>query len=166
MDDFLLALRIAAPRAEVELVARGHQSWWRRLGSYFTWVSPMRAVEVALVAVVAVVALVGPRGQQVSGTAELSLTAMRDGAQDGVATTAAGQRLDLKLDLTGISPEALYVVEIADERGNLLWTKQAEPRRGVIHVRTEIAFRRGDHWVRIYRPRDREILREFAVRVR
>ena len=164
-DDFLHAFRIAAPRVEAEEAARMEEPWWQRFLSWFPRIQLMHAAGVVAALVVAVV-LIAPRTREASGTAELTLTAMRDGDPGAAATMSAGQSLDMKLDLTGLQAEARYAVEVADGRGNALWRSEAAPDAGILHLRMEQPLKSGDHWVRIYRLRDREMLREFAVRVR
>ena len=165
VDEFLHAFRLAAARLERDGRLPAGTSRGDRMRGFFGWAVPLPLAGILTAAILTLV-LLAPGPKPPAGTAALSLTAMRDGSPNSKVTVASGMKLDLKLDLRGLPPAPRYDVEIAGERGNPLWRSQAQPSGDTLRVLTGRSLPSGSHWVRIYLPGGRELLREFGLQVR
>jgi hypothetical protein len=99
-----------------------------------------------------------------SEPATIALIAQRGAA--GVVEAPAG-RVRLQLDLKGINrAEGTAQVEIADERGKVLWQRQV-PFADSTTVAPEPGFAAGQYWVRIRAVgADAPLLREYGLKLR
>ena len=81
-----------------------------------------------------------------------------------VASAATGRPINLKVDLTQLPSAAHYRMEIVDALGALVWRHAAAPTGPTLTVAVGRDLRRGNYWVRLYKP-DGELLREYGLRI-
>jgi anti-sigma factor RsiW len=148
-DSHVAAMRIAAAGIRREPV------WRPRRWQFPTWVPAAAAL---------VLVLVGVRFFRWRGTAEIplavSLTTTRGVGLE--ASAPAGRALALTPDLTALSPESFYRLEIVDAQGKKTWEGRYTPADGPAHARAQDS---GTHFVRVYSPSG-ELLREYGLEIK
>ena len=82
--------------------------------------------------------------------------------QDLKATAPVGQKLDLKLDTTGIVAQPL-AWELANAAGQILLQGEFDPATKRVKIQ---ALDAGQYWVRVKARGSAEVLREFSLSVR
>ncbi len=149
-DDYVLAVEMASRQLRQDQEVTERRGW-----RFPVWFPPLVAVACGLLLVLAALRLVRPPGPIVA----VSLSAQR--SNGGGAGAAAGQRLVLHPDLTGLAESSSYRLEIVDQSGRAV-------RQGVLG-RSQTGFAipglgAGQYFVRVYLPAG-ELLREYGLQI-
>jgi hypothetical protein len=102
--------------------------------------------------------------QRNASSAAVTLTALRGGSADGLASAPAGRPLDLAVETANLEPAAAYRLELVDQNGIAKWSGQATITGTRLSAHVARGLRPGVYWVRLYAPGD-ELLREFGLRI-
>jgi anti-sigma factor RsiW len=157
IDEFIRAFR--AVHAQKTMAAQTERNpWFSRL----SLTHPMPLAAALGAACLALVLLVPRRdGGEVQ---PVSLVATRT-AGDRTAAIRPG-KAELKLDVTALPAGARFRVQIADARGTQLWSRVLSSTSNQLLVKPDLAFRSGNHWVRVYALDSGSLVSEFGLRVR
>jgi hypothetical protein len=132
------------------------------------WLPRLRFYPLPLAGALAAAALAivyfGPKQVAPLGNAAVQLTAIR-GAGATTSEVPAYHSLDLSLDLTGVPPSDTYRVELADERGNIIWTTTQTAAGDRLTVSYAEGCKPGSYWLRVAAP-DGRLLREYGFQAR
>jgi hypothetical protein len=120
---------------------------------------PVGLLPVAIAAGLAAVLFIPGALVQKDPPATVDLTAVR---QDSRATAPANRKLDLKLDLTGITAQPL-AWELTQATGEQRFRGDLAATAPLISIE---ALEAGQYWVRIKPKGSAEVLREFSLSVR
>jgi len=156
-DEFAAAMRAAL--VETEAPKQAPEPWTARLARLAAVPKPVWAG--ALAAAIALVLLL-PWQQRTQPPYPVELEALRQAA---VAAAPQGRPLVLTVDLTGLTGEPAYDLEIVDATARLVWrgTVRSEGDKAVLALHD--GLRAGRYWVRIHQPGTGELLREFGLEV-
>jgi len=118
---------------------------------------------IRMVAVAACLIVVASLAVRWFGSAQplvaVSLSTTR--ASGGEAIAPAGRSLQIRPDLTGITPSSSYRLEIVDANGGSVWRGGLDPSSSTATVPGRAA---GTYFVRVYSA-DGALLREYGLRV-
>jgi hypothetical protein len=148
--DYLLAIRTASQQLRRDERAAKEREW-----RFPAWFPALAAVACGMLLVVATLRLARPPGPVVA----VSLTALRN---NGAGSSApAGRELVLHPDLTGLTEDSSYRLEIVDQTGHTV-------RQGTL-ARVQNGIRvpglgAGLYFVRLYLPAG-ELLREYGLQI-
>lgn len=169
---YMDAVRRASKRLEGEELARavdggadGGVGWRERVAKVWGAMAGRRVV-LALASVVVVAGILynpWTNGPVAETAVELSLAR---GAGDGMAEAPAEGALRLSVDVTELSPQARWRVEVVNAGGGLEQSEVVEVAGGRLSWRIDGGLKKGQHWVRLREPRDGALVREFGMVVR
>jgi len=167
LDEYVEAMRIAL----TELEAESQPAWQGLLRKIFQLPEILKPTRTAaVVALAALLVIMLPVWQAGEDPHDLRLEAYRGAEQPLMATAPAGQPLRLSVDLTGLAPGPVYVVEIVDSSGRSVWEAPVQGSSDVAIAEPGRALAAGQYWTRVYEQvasgqRRGELLREFGLRI-
>jgi hypothetical protein len=159
MDAFVRATREAARK--LHAAPAGRAAW---LGKFNL---PDRVWTSALVGLAVVLGVLGwwnLRREASAPPVAVVLESYRGGAGLPSVQAPAGRPLLLRLDLTGVPELASYELEVVNAQGGTV--QRAVLRRTGANPETTLTrLQPGQYWIRLYSQPQRELLREFGLRV-
>jgi hypothetical protein len=118
------------------------------------------AIAIAVAALM--VAAVAPEIHRTRVETPVQLVAFRGGENGALISAQAGSTLNLKVDLSDLTPSALYRLQIVDAQGIPVWTTESRASGSSFEVKMSPGLDRGVYWIRLYSGS--ELLREFGLR--
>lgn len=160
MDDYLIHMREAAQR----LVSQPEpDSLWDRIRDGIRGLSIQPLPVAAALCAVAVLIFVIPASRISVDEPPQQLALQASRGEAASQSVAANRKIDLKLNLDGLTPFGSYRITIVDSNGSTVFTTNAA-KQGAELVLTAPALKKGAHFVRIHSPSS-ELLREFLLQV-
>jgi len=160
-ETFIRAMRAAARKVEAAPESAG-VGWLRQLNL------PGRAWIPAVAALAVVLGVAGwwNLWRQPSGPAvAVALHSFRGAGGLVGATAPSGRPLLVRMDLAGVPESGTYEMELVDSQGR--GVRRSTLSRSGDGVEAALSsLKRGQYWVRLYRPGSpRELVREFGLKV-
>lgn len=86
------------------------------------------------------------------------------GPGGGITTATAGRPLRLHINVSQLSVQPRFHVEIADARGGVVWQSTPQLSNSQLIAPVDKKLSRGGYWVRLYGAQS-QLLREFGLRL-
>lgn len=167
-ESFAASFRIAARRMEeANLRAAFSGPPQGRLARLWNWIRRPTGTSLGLVfaGAVAALALVALPTFHRAPPLDVSLVAERGLASGFSSPAAAGRRLRLNLDTTGL-PETAFRLELAGPANQIIARSTASSSAAGLRWDLGRGLDRGNYWVRVYKSNPDTLLREFALIVK
>jgi hypothetical protein len=151
VDQFILAMKENAREEARSGAARTGRGTYLGYGT-------ATAIAVAALMVAAVV----PGIHRTRVETPVQLVAFRGGESGAMISAQAGSTLNLHVDLSDLTPSAVYRLQIVDAQGRPVWTTESRASGSALQVKMSPGLDRGVYWIRLYSGS--ELLREFGLR--
>ena len=157
LEDFRIHMREVCRRANSN--PEPLNFWARFLNGLRNFTLQPLPVAAAICAVALIFAVPAIKTSFEGPAQTLELQSLRGGT--AAQTVSANHKLELKLNVDGLSPSESYKVAIVDANGTSVFTSNAKIEGGQLQVSTP-ALKKGTYFVRIYAPSS-QLLREFLL---